>query len=56
MEKEFEVKIYTNRNTKQFILIPMKKKLSNEILEIMNDKKVKGLKVKIIKQLKREVK
>lgn len=51
-EKEFEVRVYENRHNKQLSLIPIKKNLSPELLKILNDRNIAGLKLKVIKQLK----
>lgn len=50
-EKEFEARVYMNKRNLQYSLIPIKKNLSKEILELFNNKKISGLKIKIIKEL-----
>lgn len=51
--KEFEVRVYMNKTNFQYSLIPMKKKLSPEIIELMEDDNVVGFKLKIVKAFKK---
>lgn len=51
--KEFEARVYMNKTNFQYSLIPMKKKLSPEIIELMEDDNVVGFKLKIVKAFKK---
>lgn len=50
--KQFEARVYMNRNNKQLSLIPIKKNLSREVMELMSNKNVVGFKLTIVKVLK----
>lgn len=53
MEKqnEFEVRVYINKRNSQYSLIPIKKNLSKDVLELFNNNKIAGFKLKLIKTL-----
>ena len=49
--REFEARVYQNKANAQYSLIPIKKNLSKNVLDLFSDEDIIGFKLKLIKVL-----